>query len=231
MSFLRLNVPLLLFAALAVAGDVVAQNIRFRSSPEDWTDEDDVRTAREVMPRTYQLPPWTNPKGFEKDTFTFARVIFQTDPRRPGDVGFGGRLRRGWAVDFPDADLNFSHRLQQMTSLRVDSDGRALKLTSPELSDYPYIFMTHVERMALDEEEQGILRNYLRNGGALLVNDYWGVAAHQNLVREMRDVLPGRTWTELTMDHPIFHSVFGIFLRAAGRREWQVRRKKSEGRK
>jgi hypothetical protein len=201
---------LLLLLGLAGVGVVSAQNFRYRGSPEDWTDEDEVRTAREVMPRTYQLPPWTNPRGFEKDVFTFARVIFQTDMRRPGDVGFAGRLRRGWAVDFPDADLNFSYRLQQMTSLRVDSDGRAIKLTNPEIFDYPWIFMTHVERMALIDEEQEILRQYLRNGGVLLVNDYWGAAAHQNLVREMRQVLPGRTWTELTMEHPIFHAVFDL---------------------
>lgn len=204
---------LLLTATLATTGSLLAQSFRnggIRGSAEDWTDEDDVRTAREVMPRTFQLPPWENPRGFEKDVFTFARVIFQTDPQRPGDTGFGGRLRRGWAVDFPDADLNFSYRLQQMTSLRVDSDGRALKLTNPELSDFPYLFMTHVERMALGDEEQGILRRYLLNGGVLLVNDFWGAAAWQNLVREMREVLPNHTWIDLPLDHPIYHCVFNL---------------------
>ena len=34
----------------------------------------------------------------------------------------------GWVVDYPDADLNFSHRLQQLTSMKVDPDARVFKL-------------------------------------------------------------------------------------------------------
>ena len=33
--------------------------------------------------------------------------------------------------DYPDADLNLSFRLQQLTSMKVDLDGRVLKLYQP----------------------------------------------------------------------------------------------------
>jgi hypothetical protein len=194
----------LFVAALLSASPLAAQRY------ESWTREDTVRTAREVMPRTFQLPPWTNPLGFEKDVFTFVRVIFDSDPSRPGDNFFRRRSRRGWRIDFPDADLNFSYRLQQMTSLKVDSDGRVLRLTDPDLIDYPYIFMTHIERMALAESEASALGHYLLNGGVLLVNDFWGAPAWQNFVREMRQVIPGREWIELSMEHPIFHCIFDL---------------------
>ena len=35
----------------------------------------------------------------------------------------------GWATDFPDSDLNFSFRLQQLTSLKVNPDPITLRLT------------------------------------------------------------------------------------------------------
>jgi hypothetical protein len=116
----------------------------------------------------------------------------------------------GWVVDYPDADLNLSHRLQQLTSMKVDPDARVFKLTSPDLADHPFIYMEHIERLALRPAEVTALRQYLNNGGVLLVNDFWGAMAWQNFRTEMARVLPGRAWTELTMDHPIFHCVYDI---------------------
>ena len=83
----------------------------------------------------------------------------------------------GWAgwSDYPDADLNFSHRLQQLTSMKANPDARVLKLTSPDLADYPFIYREHIERLALRPAKINALRQYLSNGGVLLVNDFLGV--------------------------------------------------------
>src|SRR6266576_5043950 len=111
-------------------------------------NEDPVRTARETMSHSTGTPNWTNASGFEKDVFTFARVIFKSNPR--GAWGWGGRGRwLGWWVDYPDAELNFSYRLQQMTSLKVDPDARVLKLTDPGLTDYPLLYLEHAGYMEL----------------------------------------------------------------------------------
>src|SRR4051812_49371381 len=40
-------------------------------------DENSVRTAREIDSHSTGTPMWTNPRGFEKDVFTLARVIFK----------------------------------------------------------------------------------------------------------------------------------------------------------
>lgn len=42
------------------------------------------------------------------------------------------------------------------------------------------------------------------------MNDFWGALDWQNLRTEINRVLPGRTWTELSMEHPIFHCVFEL---------------------
>ncbi len=146
-----------------------------------YADEETVRTARETVGHSITLPKWTNPLGFEKDVFTFARIIFWSDPSRPTERGgfrgsfgggggrgggrFGGFGRMGWVVDYPDADLNFSHRLRQLTSMKADPDARVLKLTSPDLADYPFIYREHIERLALRPAKINALRQYLSNGG------------------------------------------------------------------
>src|SRR5215216_4444471 len=101
---------------LAFAGLVFAQRPG-RSIGRSYTG--DLRTARDMSTRSTGTPEWTNPSGFEKDVFTFVRIQYDRG-------GFG---RGGWATDAPDSDLNFSYRLQQMTSLKVDPDGRFIQLT------------------------------------------------------------------------------------------------------
>jgi hypothetical protein len=171
-------------------------------------NEDELHTARETASHSSGTPNWTNAPGFEEDVFTFTRVIFHSDP---GSRWNRGRLRwLGWWVDYPDADLNLSYRLQQLTSIKTDPDARVLKFTDPALFHYPLVYIEHAGYMRLSEEEAGALRNYLLNGGAMLVNDFWGAEEWNGFAAEMGKVLPGRVWTELTTDHPVFNCVYDL---------------------
>src|ERR1043165_2225921 len=85
----------------------------------------DVRTAREEPSGSTGTPEWVNPRGFERDVWTFARIKYSS--------GYGGGFRGGnWHTDAPDSDLNLSYRLQQMTSMKVDPSGRYIELTDPK---------------------------------------------------------------------------------------------------
>jgi len=165
-------------------------------------NEDTVRTARETVAHSTDTPTWTNEPGFDKDVFTFTRIIFKSSPGRPG--------RFGWINDYPDSDLNLSYRLQQLTSLKVDPDGRVLKLTDPALFSAPMIHMAKPGRMVLREEEALALRKYLFAGGTLMADDFWGADEWDNFEEQMKQVLPGRSWVELPMEHPLFHCVFDL---------------------
>jgi hypothetical protein len=179
-----------------------------RTEGSGVVDEDLVRTAREVASHSTGTPNWTNPRGFEKDVFTFARAIFKVGPNSA--IGYGRGKRLGWWVDFPDADLNLSYRLQQMTSMRTDPNGRVLKLNNPELHNYPFLLMEHPGYMALREDEVAGLRKYLLAGGVLAIIDFWNSREWEGFAGQMKRVLPERNWTELAMDHPIFHNVFDL---------------------
>jgi|ERR1051325_1995971 hypothetical protein len=171
-------------------------------------NEDEVRTARETESHSTGTPIWTNPPGFTKDVFTFARIIFKADPSTGSGWGHGRRL--GWWVDYPDADLNFSYRLQQLTSIRTDPDARVLKLTDQDLCNYPLLYMEHAGYMRLSDAEIAALRRFLLSGGALFVNDFWSTQEWEGFASEIKRVLPNRTWTELRTDHPVFHCVYDL---------------------
>lgn len=171
-------------------------------------DEDLVKTAREVVSHSTGTPEWTNPKAFEKDVFTFARIVFKVGPNTA--VGYGRGRRLGWWVDFPDADLNLSFRLQQLTSMKTDPDGRVFKITDPSLHDYPFIFMEHPGYIQYRETEIEALRKYLHAGGVLVVIDFWNQTEWEGFAGMIKRVLPGRSWTDLDLSHPLFHCVFDL---------------------
>jgi hypothetical protein len=181
---------LALLLLLCLAGVVLAQR-RFRD-PRQFAEGD--------------TPRWTNAPGFEKDVFTFVRIRYSS-----GGGGFFGRRRGGgWATDYPDAELNFSYRLQQMTSMKVNPQPVVLEITDPELFRYPFIYIVEPGDLAFTEEEVPILRRYLLNGGFLMVDDFWGVDEWENFEQEIKRVFPDREMFDVPRAHPIFHMVFDL---------------------
>jgi hypothetical protein len=152
------------------------------------------------------VPDWDVDPQFKKDVFTFVRVRYSS--------GYGGRGygRRGgdWATDYPDSDLNFSFRLQQLTSLKVDPQPKIVELTDDELFDYPFIYMIEPGNLQFEEEEVVALRRYLENGGFLMVDDFWGEAEYDNFYREIKRVFPNREPFELPIEHPVFNCVYQL---------------------
>jgi Domain of unknown function (DUF4159) len=174
-----------------------------RTEGGEWVDSTKVQTAREIASHSTGTPDWTNTPGFEKDVFTFVRIIRDRDPDGSPSAG-------NWITDFPDSDLNLSFRLQQVTSLRTSPEGRTIRLTNPDLFNYPWIYMVEPGALLLRDEEVPILRKYLLNGGVLWVDDFWGEWQWEGLANQIKRALPERDFVELPMDHPIFHSVFDI---------------------
>jgi hypothetical protein len=185
-----------------------AQRYRNSMGGEGWVPNgDSIKITRELGGHSADTPVWTNALGFEKDLFTFARVRYTRLTRRQNGVWWNGGY---WYSDSPDSDLNLSYRIQQMTSLKADPNGRVIDLTDKELADYPWIYIVEPGLMVLEDDEVVALRKYLLNGGFLMVDDFWGTPQWENFAREIKRVFPEREFTDLPLDHPIFHSVFSL---------------------
>jgi len=148
------------------------------------------------------VPDWEVDRKFKHDVFTFVRIQYDSYFGR----GFGG----GWRTDWPDSDLNFSYRLQQLTTLKVNPEPISLRLTDKRLYDYPFIYMIEPGRLLFSEEEVIALRRYLLNGGFLMVDDFWGEYQWQNFYEQIKRVFPDREPKELDIDHEIFRCVYHL---------------------
>ncbi len=153
---------------------------------------------------------WKVDPDFKKDIFTFVRIEYDSvgGRRRGGYGGWGA-----WLTDFPDSDLNFSFRLQQLTSLKVNPDPIHLRLTEPQLFDYPFIYMIEVGSLSFSPEEGAALRRYLLNGGFLMVDDFWGDYELSNFLEQMKArVFPEDQYDpkELPLGHEIFRCVYPL---------------------
>jgi Domain of unknown function (DUF4159) len=142
-------------------------------------------------------------------SFQFCRVVF-----RQSSNGDGGN----WSVDFPRADQNLSVRLSELTKTPVGRDENdtpkhlLINLGTPELFHCPFIMMTEVGSVYLDDRESVGLRDYLLKGGFLWADDFWGDYAWDIFESQMRKVLPSATYpfVDLPIEHPIFHGLMPL---------------------
>src|SRR5687768_16377574 len=151
------------------------------------------------------IPSWEVDKEFSKDCFTFVRIQYSSSGYR-GNWGGAGQ----WWIDYPDAELNLSYRLQQLTSMKVNPDPKLMRLTDKELFQYPFIYIVEPGELLFSDDEVTALRRYLLNGGFLMVDDFWGEDQWLNMYRQLKRVLPEREPVELPLEHPIFHCVFPL---------------------
>ncbi len=142
--------------------------------------------------------------------YQFCRAAFRGV--RGGDGG-------GWLTDYPDADLNLSTRLGELTRVPISHTPGTreprhivVQLTDPLLFRCPIIMMFEVGNLYIDETEAAILRDYLRKGGFLWVDDFWGSYAWDIWENQIRKVFPSGPYPikDLGLDHAIFHQVFEV---------------------
>lgn len=143
--------------------------------------------------------------------FNFVRVAYDsTGGWGEAYYTYDGRLWQRWQTDFPEADENFSYRLEQLTAIVARQKATSRRLTDPDLFDFPFAYLSDVGWMELSAEEKAGLREYLMRGGFVWVDDFWGEGEWRNFERVMRDVLPDRQWRRIPDAHPILHTVFEL---------------------
>jgi hypothetical protein len=159
------------------------------------------------------VPNWKVDEHFKSDVFTFVRIEYDSYGGGRGGRGGWGYGWQRWLTDFPDSDLNFSFRLQQLTSLKVNPEPITRRLTDKDLCDYPFIYIIEPGALSFSPEEGAALRHYLLNGGFLMVDDFWGDFELENFLEQMRmHVFPEEKYVpkELPLEHPIFQCVYRL---------------------
>jgi hypothetical protein len=135
--------------------------------------------------------------------FTFVRL-------RYGGMFFGGRQGPPWSHDYPDGEVHFTKILEDISLLRVRTDGsNVLALDDPELFNYPIAYMAEPGFWGVTPAEATAFRSYLLKGGFAIFDDFRG-EHWDNLQYQMRLVLPEARWIQLDGTAKVFHSFFEI---------------------
>jgi hypothetical protein len=151
----------------------------------------------------------------------------------------------GWRTDYPWGQRNLLIRLSELTKTRVSWLSAhvphvwLVRLTDPALFECSFLMASDVGTIGLSQDEADALGLYLRKGGFLWVDDFWGDAAWEQWSRELAKAMPPSEYTieDVPMSDPIFRSmvevkkvpqVSGIgFWRATGGRSTSERGEES----
>jgi hypothetical protein len=138
--------------------------------------------------------------------FTYARIKFTQSCCVMGDRYWDVK----WGHDYPRSDQHFPKILQEITTMRVRTDGSAIvAFDDPELFKFPFVYLCEPGYWLPSEKEAAGLRNYLLKGGFLIVDDFVGNHWY-NFEAQMQKVLPQARLVPLTAEHPIFDSFYRI---------------------
>ena len=159
--------------------------------------------------------------------FHYCRLLY-----RPGMNGFGG----SWRTDYPNADINLSVRLSELTKITVSKGSGGspnhllVRPSGDELFQCPLVIMSAPGSAVIDESEAERLREYLLKGGMLWTDDSWGSYQWSHWVGELRKILPAAEYPifDVPLEHVLFRTQFevteipqipniGFFLRSGGR--------------
>jgi hypothetical protein len=156
------------------------------------------------------IPPrLANAESFD-GTFNFCRLMYASDHGEAGG--------QGWRTDYPDADINFSIRLAELTKAHVGRQSTGapnhlvVRLTDDALFQCPFILISDAGTAALTDVETARLREYLLQGGFVWVDDFWGTRAWNSWISELAAVLPLNEYpvTDIEAGHPLFGTLFEV---------------------
>jgi len=144
-------------------------------------------------------------RAIEQSEFVFARVQFGSG-RRGGFGGYGG-----WAHDYPDAEEHILQITNEATSDNHQNIAYVIvRRYSEEIFRYPFLYFSEVGEMNLSEAEVNGFREYLNRGGFAMIDDFDSQWSLDWFAGQMRRVFPDRSFVQLTIDHPIFHTFYEI---------------------
>ena len=136
--------------------------------------------------------------------FAFTRIIFKS-----GYQPLPGPGNTAWR-DWPDSDMHFIRGIRRLTAVDIEDQSRAIKLTSEQLFDRPWIYALEVGTWLLGQEEADNLREYLLRGGFLVVDDFHGSVQWAGFMRSMKKVFPHRPIVDIGQDEAIMSMHFDV---------------------
>lgn len=108
----------------------------------------------------------------------------------------------------PTALPNLARFCNQRLDMALDVDYATVDVGSPEIFNYPFVYMTGHGNVVFSDLDAKNLRSYLIGGGFLHIDDNYGM---DPFVRPaMKKVFPELDFVELPFSHPVYKQAFSF---------------------
>ena len=146
-----------------------------------------------------------------KKTILIVILFYSINLYSQNETGFQiARLKYSGGGDWyndPSAEVNLLKFVQSNTNIKVNAEYKFVDIASDEIFSYPFLFLTGHGNIVFSSEEAKRLREYLKNGGFLYIDDDYGL--DKAVRREMKKVFPEKDFLEL----PFSNKIFNIFYK------------------
>ena len=106
----------------------------------------------------------------------------------------------------PTSLTNLIQYANQYIATNLNPDYATVDVGSTELFNYPFVHMTGHGNVVFSDRDAENLRNYLKGGGFLHIDDNYGL---DKFIRpQMKKVFPELEFVELPFSHPVFHQKY-----------------------
>ncbi len=138
-------------------------------------------------------------------------VIYSDDRDKASSFTIAQVIHSGkWDPALPSIS-SMLKAISEKTGVSVDYDAASIKLTSPALFSYPFLYLTGYGNFKLSKDEVTCLRYYLANGGFLLADSADGREVFDMAFRrEIRKVLPEFKLSGIPYNHPVYKTFYNI---------------------
>jgi len=121
------------------------------------------------------------------------------------------RLKYGgggdWYAD-PSSLPNFLDEFERRTGIPTASMEKVIEAGDPELSSFPFLYMTGHGNVAFSSTELDRLRSHLLAGGFLYADDNYGM--DESFRKAVSLLFPGRELSLVPFDHPLYSCFYKL---------------------
>ena len=210
MRGLLIAAPLMALAALGI--NILAAQMPFREY-ESLEPYDVVE-----LPADWKVP----------GEFVFGRLMFPAHPharfaRMRGriDWEYGGT---SWAQDYPRADRFLMSAVKRLTLIQTRSVEQPVNLNDgDDVYNWPWLCAGELGDWKLTDSQIVKLRDYLKRGGSLFLDDFWGTEEWNRFNETMSRVFPDSPAVEMQEDEQMLHILYDLGDRYQVPGQWALR--------
>lgn len=110
-----------------------------------------------------------------------------------------------WYND-PSSEINLLKYISEKTSIKIDMKTAFVEAGTPDIFNYPFIFITGHGNISLSDQEAANLRSYIEKGGFIYADDDYGF--DKSFRKALKKIFPEDNLVEIPFSYGIYNCFY-----------------------